>query len=62
MKKVYEVNYECAKNVTLTQAIARVRASVWSQLKDQADDITLWMTGVNQGMNVLCQLSLLTLT
>jgi len=42
MKEVYEVNYECAKNIVLTQAIAIVRASVWSQLKDQADDITLY--------------------
>ena len=50
MKEVYEVNYECVRNIILTQAINIVRASVWSQLKDQADDITLWMTGANQGM------------
>ena len=30
MKEVYEVNYECVKNIILTQAIAIVRASVWS--------------------------------
>jgi len=55
MKEVYEVIYECAKNIILTQAMAIVRPSVWSQLKNQADDITekLWMTGANQGMNVL---------
>jgi len=59
MKEVYEVNYECAKNIILTQAIAIVRASVWSprrikQVTSHAEK--LWVTGANQRMNVLCQL------
>jgi len=63
MKEVYEVNYECVKNIILTQAIAIVRASVWSpwrikQVTSQAEK--LWMTGANQGMNVLCQLIIVT--
>jgi len=52
MKEVYEVNYECAKNIIiLTQAIAIVRASVWSpwRIKQKTSQKVIkgWMWYVN---------------